>query len=236
MNDTHPSISIVELMRILIDEEEVPYDVAWKIVTKTFAYTNHTVLPEVLPLLMSTNPRLLRSGPSPCLRTFSPATSRSSTGSTSTSSTTSPSASLATWTAFAACPSSRVSWAVSQTDRLEGNPKYVRMANLAIVGSFKVNGVAELHSQLLQSTIFRDFVEYKGRDFFTNVTNGITPRRWLLQCNPRLAELITNTLGSEHWLVNLKQISQLLPMADNEEFRHAYRDIKIENKSRVGPA
>lgn len=115
----------------------------------------------------------------------------------------------------------------------ESTPKQVRMANLAIVGSFKVNGVAELHSQLLQSTIFRDFVEFKGRDFFTNVTNGITPRRWLLQCNPRLAELITTTLGSEHWLVNLKQISQLLPMADNEEFRHTFRDIKLENKTRV---
>jgi len=115
----------------------------------------------------------------------------------------------------------------------EGSPKYVRMAYLAIVGSFKVNGVAQLHSQLLQSTIFRDFVEFKGRDFFTNVTNGITPRRWLLQCNPQLAALITHTMGSDAWLTNSKLLSDLLPMANNEKFADAFREIKHENKIRL---
>lgn len=115
----------------------------------------------------------------------------------------------------------------------EGTPKYVRMAHLAIVGSFKVNGVAELHSQLLQSTIFRDFVEFKGRDFFTNVTNGITPRRWVLQCNPELAELVTHTLGSDQWLTNAQLLRNLLPMAEDVNFRKAWDVIKKNNKRRL---
>jgi starch phosphorylase len=115
----------------------------------------------------------------------------------------------------------------------EGTPKYVRMAHLAIVGSFKVNGVAELHSQLLQSTIFRDFVEFKGRDFFTNVTNGITPRRWVLQCNPELAELVTHTLGSDQWLTNAQLLRNLLPMAEDANFRKAWDVIKKNNKRRL---
>ncbi|KAL1406048.1 Non-essential glycogen phosphorylase [Vanrija albida] len=196
MNDTHPTISIVELMRILIDEEEVPYDVAWGITTKVFAYTNHTVLPEALekwplPLFENLLPRHLQ-----IIYTIN--------------------------MNFLNEVAKRFPGDMDRIRRMsiieEGSPKFVRMA---------------LHSQLLQSTIFRDFVEFKGRDGFTNVTNGVTPRRWLLQCNPRLAQLITDTLGSEHWLVNLKQISQLLPMADNAEFRRAFREIKIENKARL---
>ncbi|BEI91712.1 uncharacterized protein CcaverHIS019_0405320 [Cutaneotrichosporon cavernicola] len=211
MNDTHPSISIVELMRILIDEEEVPYDIAWKITTKVFAYTNHTVLPEALekwPLSLFENmlPRHLQI----IYRINHD---------------------------FLNEVAKRFPGDMDRIKRMsiieEGPSKYVRMANLAIVGSFKVNGVAELHSQLLQATIFRDFVEFKGRDNFTNVTNGVTPRRWLLQCNPNLAELITQTLGSDHWLVNLKQIAQLIPMAEDAAFRKKFRDIKMENKARL---
>lgn len=109
------------------------------------------------------------------------------------------------------------------------NPSY-----LAIVGSFKVNGVAELHSQLLQSTIFRDFVEFKGRDFFTNVTNGITPRRWLLQCNPELASLISHTLGgSDQWLTNAGLLKNLIPMAEDANFRKTFDIIKRNNKRRL---
>jgi starch phosphorylase len=115
----------------------------------------------------------------------------------------------------------------------EGSPKYVRMAYLAIVGSFKVNGVAELHSQLLQATIFKDFVEFKGRDHFTNVTNGITPRRWLLQCNPELSALITHSLGSEAWLTNAQLLKQLIPMAEDKNFRRAFDVIKKNNKRRL---
>ncbi|KAK1922468.1 carbohydrate phosphorylase-domain-containing protein [Papiliotrema laurentii] len=211
MNDTHPTLAIPELMRILIDEEEVPYAQAWKITTKVFAYTNHTVLPEALEkweisLFESLLPRHLQ---------------------------------IIYKINFEFMGQVAKRWP-HDMDRLrrmsiieEGTPKYVRMAYLAIVGSFKVNGVAELHSQLLQATIFRDFVEFKGRDFFTNVTNGITPRRWLLQCNPQLAALTTHTLGSDHWLIDAKQLAKLLPMAEDKKFREAFRYIKQDNKRRL---
>ena len=211
MNDTHPTLAIPELMRILIDEEELTYAQAWKVTTKVFAYTNHTVLPEALEkwelsLFENLLPRHLQIIYKINYEFMGQVAKR---------------------------------WP-GDMDRLrrmsiieEGTPKYVRMAFLAIVGSFKVNGVAELHSQLLQATIFRDFVEFKGRDFFTNVTNGITPRRWLLQCNPQLAALATHTLGSDHWIIDAKQLSKLLPMADNSNFRAAFRAIKQENKARL---
>lgn len=211
MNDTHPSLTIPELMRILIDEEELSYSEAWKITTKVFAYTNHTVLPEALEkweisLFENLLPRHLQ-----IIYKIN--------------------------YEFMAQVAKRWPGDVYRLRRMsiieEGTPKYVRMAYLAIVGSFKVNGVAELHSQLLQATIFRDFVEFKGRDFFCNVTNGITPRRWVLQCNPQLAALITHTLGSDHWLVESKQLANLLPMAENPKFREAFRAIKQDNKRRV---
>ncbi|TYJ55309.1 hypothetical protein B9479_004032 [Cryptococcus floricola] len=211
MNDTHPTLAIPELMRILIDEEEVSYAEAWAITQKVFAYTNHTVLPEALErwqldLFESLLPRHLEIIYKINFEFMNQVAKR---------------------------------WP-GDTDRLrrmsiieEGTPKYVRMAYLAIVASFKINGVAELHSQLLQATIFKDFVEFKGRDAFTNVTNGITPRRWLLQCNPSLAELCTHTLGSDDWLTNLKLLKQLLPMAENPDFRKAFVSIKKDNKRRL---
>ena len=164
VNDTHPTLAIPELMRILIDEEDVSYEQAWKITTKVFAYTNHTVLPEALErwelsLFETLLPRHLQIIYKINYDFLGQVAKR---------------------------------WP-NDMDRIqrmsiiqEGSPKYVRMAHLAIVGSFKVNGVAELHSQLLQATIFRDFVEFKGRDFFTNVTNGITPRRYVLMRYVRL--------------------------------------------------
>ncbi|WVQ93324.1 hypothetical protein IAU59_000392 [Kwoniella sp. CBS 9459] len=211
MNDTHPTLAIPELMRILIDEEELDYNTAWGITTKVFAYTNHTVLPEALErwqidLFESLLPRHLQI----IYRINYD---------------------------FMQAVAKRWPGDMDRMRRMsiieEGTPKYVRMAYLAIVGSFKVNGVAELHSQLLQATIFRDFVEFKGRDFFTNVTNGITPRRWLLQCNPQLAALITHTIGNDHWLTHLKSLKNLLPMSENEEFRKAFTSIKLENKQRL---
>ncbi|KAL7421344.1 Non-essential glycogen phosphorylase [Cryptotrichosporon argae] len=211
MNDTHPTISIVELMRILIDEENVPYETAWKITTKVFAYTNHTVLPEALEkwpvyLFESLLPRHLQL------------------------------IYQINWS-FMQLVANRWPGDMDRLARMsiieEGTPKFVRMAHLAIVGSFKVNGVAELHSQLLQATIFKDFVEFKGRDGFCNVTNGITPRRWLLQCNPHLAALITNDLKSEDWLTNLKLIETLKQKAEDAQFRQRFRDIKQDNKRRL---
>nr|XP_031862304.1 uncharacterized protein CI109_002269 [Kwoniella shandongensis]KAA5529376.1 hypothetical protein CI109_002269 [Kwoniella shandongensis] len=211
MNDTHPTLAIPELMRILMDEEEIDYNTAWSITTKVFAYTNHTVLPEALErwqvdLFESLLPRHLQI----IYRINYD---------------------------FLGAIAKRWPGDMERIRRMsiieEGTPKYVRMAYLAIVASFKINGVAELHSQLLQATIFKDFVEFKGRDSFTNVTNGITPRRWLLQCNPQFAALITHTLGNDHWLTHLKTLKTLLPMAENEEFRKAFVAIKMENKRRL---
>ena len=167
-------------MRILIDEEQLSYSEAWRITTKVFAYTNHTVLPEALEkwelsLFESLLPRHLQIIYKINYEFLAQVTKR---------------------------------WP-GDMDRLrrmsiieEGTPKYVRMAYLAIVGSFKVNGVAELHSQLLQATIFRDFVEFKGRDHFCNVTNGITPRRRVYLMSEKLLRLITNPDGYSNVTLN----------------------------------
>ena len=115
----------------------------------------------------------------------------------------------------------------------ESQPKMVRMAFLAIVGSHKVNGVAELHSDLIQTTIFKDFVTIFGQDKFTNVTNGITPRRWLHQANPRLSELIASKCGSEDYLKDLTHLNQLEKFADDKAFQKEWAEIKYANKVRL---
>jgi starch phosphorylase len=115
----------------------------------------------------------------------------------------------------------------------ESQPKMVRMAYLALIGSHKVNGVAELHSDLIKTTIFKDFVKIFGPDKFTNVTNGITPRRWLHQANPRLSELIASKLGGFEFLKDLTLLAKLEEFVDNKEFRKEFRDIKYANKVRL---
>lgn len=115
----------------------------------------------------------------------------------------------------------------------ESQVKMVRMAYLAIIGSHKVNGVAELHSDLIQTTIFRDFVNIFGADKFTNVTNGITPRRWLHQANPRLSELIASKTGGHHFLKDLTLLNQIEKYADDKEFRKEWAEIKYANKVRL---
>lgn len=115
----------------------------------------------------------------------------------------------------------------------ESQPKMVRMAHLAIVGSHKVNGVAELHSDLIKTTIFKDFVEIYGPDRFTNVTNGITPRRWLHQANPRLSELIASKLGSHEFLKDLSQLNKLEVLVQDKDFKKEWAEIKFANKIRL---
>jgi starch phosphorylase len=115
----------------------------------------------------------------------------------------------------------------------ESQPKMVRMAYLALIGSHKVNGVAELHSDLIKTTIFKDFVKIFGPDKFTNVTNGITPRRWLHQANPKLSELIASKLGGFDFLKDLTLLSKLEEFVDDKEFRKEFRDIKYANKVRL---
>ncbi|KAI6164019.1 glycosyltransferase family 35 protein [Pisolithus thermaeus] len=213
LNDTHPTLAIPELMRILIDEEDLPWDVAWHIVTNTFFFTNHTVLPEALekwpvPLIEHLLPRHMQIIYDINLN-FLQAVEHKFPG---------------------------------DNDRLarmslieENHPKYVRMAHLACIGSRKVNGVAELHSELVRTTILKDFVDFFGVSKFGNVTNGITPRRWLAQCNPGLTDLITRTINipKNIWLKDLSKLEELLKYVEDEDFREEWAAVKQANKERL---
>lgn len=211
LNDTHPTLAIPELMRILVDEEEVPWDDAWQIVTRTFAFTNHTVLPEALEkwpvsLFQQLLPRHLQ-----IIYDLN-------------------------WT-FLQSVERKFPGDVDKMARMslieEGHGQQIRMANLAVLGSFKVNGVAELHSELVRTTILKDFVDFFGVDKFRNVTNGITPRRWLDQCNPALSNLITETLGSRAWLKDLYLLKGLLEHESDPTFQKKWAAAKANNKERL---
>jgi len=211
LNDTHPTLGIPELQRILIDEEGLSWDDAWDIVTKTFSFTNHTVLPEALerwavPLIQDLLPRHMMIIFDINLFFLQKVEKK--------------------------FPGDR--------DRLrrmsiieEGHPQNVRMAFLAIVGSHTVNGVAELHSNLIKNVIFADFVEYYEGNKFTNVTNGITPRRWLHQCNPALSDFISSKLGGDGWVRDLEQLKKLKQYADDPEVQKKWMAIKRQNKVRL---
>ena len=209
LNDTHPSVAVAELMRLLVDEHRLDWDRAWDIVGRTMAYTNHTLLPEALekwPVQMFRNllPRLLEIIHEINARFLAQVAQR---------------------------------WP-GDNDRLqrvsiieEGNTPMVRMAYLAIVGSYSVNGVAELHSRLLKEGLFRDFFELWPTKF-NNKTNGVTQRRWLAQCNPGLSGLISEHIG-DSWITRLDQLRKLAPYADDEGFRQRWREIKLANKQRL---
>lgn len=211
LNDTHPTLAIVELQRILIDIEGLEWDEAWRIVTETFGYTNHTVLPEALekwsvPLMQHLLPRHLQIIYDINLFFLQYVEKQ--------------------------FPEEReLLGKVSIIE--ESQPKMVRMAYLAIIGSHKVNGVAELHSDLIKSTIFKDFVKIYGPDKFTNVTNGITPRRWLHQANPRLSNLIASKLGGYDFLTDLTLLDGIERFVDDKEFRKEWSEIKTANKMRL---
>lgn len=211
LNDTHPTLAIVELQRILVDLEGLEWDDAWSIVTNTFGYTNHTVLPEALekwsvPMVQNLLPRHLQIIYDINLF-FLQSVERK-------------------------FPNDRdILSRVSIVE--ESHPKMVRMAYLAIVGSHKVNGVAELHSDLIRTTLFKDFVTIYGPDKFINVTNGVTPRRWLHQANPLLSDLIASKLGGYEFLTDLTLLEKLEAFVDDEDFRVRWSIIKNENKLRL---
>ncbi|MDR2219698.1 MAG: glycogen/starch/alpha-glucan phosphorylase [Methylobacillus sp.] len=209
MNDTHPAIAVAELMHALLDTYHLKWDQAWKLTTKIFAYTNHTLMPEaletwpvemferVLPrhldIIYQINASFLNDvyhrfpGDTDLLRR------------------------------------------VSIID--EDNGRRVRMAHLAIIGSHTVNGVAALHSELLKTTLFADFDRiFPGR--IINVTNGVTPRRWLNQCNPGLTRLVASAIG-DGFIKDLAQIEKLVPFAEDAEFRKAFMQVKHDNKARL---
>jgi len=209
LNDTHPTIAVAELMRLLLDEEHLDWDSAWDITRKTMAYTNHTLLPEALErwpvrLFQRLLPRLLDIIYEINARHLAEVANRrpGDTG---------------------------LQRRMSIIE--EGPDPQVRMAYLAIVGSFSVNGVAELHSRLLAEGLFRDFHQL-WPDKFNNKTNGVTQRRWLAYCNPGLRELLNDTIG-DGWISDLAQIRKVAPFADDSAFRDKWHQVKQENKARL---
>jgi starch phosphorylase len=206
LNDTHPAIAVAELMRLLIDEHRVGWEKAWEVTQNTFGYTNHTLLPEALerwpiPLFGSLLPRHLEIIYEINRRFLNEVRLRFPDD------------------------EDRVR-RLSLID--ETGVRYVRMANLATLGSKAVNGVAGLHSELLRHGVLRDFADL-APDKFTNVTNGVSPRRFLLLSNPRLAALITGHIGDQ-WVRNLDELRRLEPLAGAADFRRAWRDAKQQNK------
>ena len=206
LNDTHPAIAIVELQRIFHDEYGMPWEKAWGIVTRTFAYTNHTLLPEALerwsvPLFQKVLPRHLQIIFEINKRFME--------------------------TVEAKWPGDVQKKRVLSIIE-EGHTQMVRMGNLSVVGSFSVNGVAALHTKLIKSDLFPEFNEfYPGK--FNNKTNGITPRRWLLACNRGLSALITSKIGSG-WERDLDKLRALEAYADDPEFQKQFMAVKHANK------
>lgn len=209
LNDTHPSVSVAELMRQLMDEQNLSWKKAWEITSKTMAYTNHTLLPEALErwpvkLFSCLLPRLLEIIYEINARYLSEVALR---------------------------------WP-GDSDRLrrmsiieEGDEPMVRMAYLAIVGSFSINGVAALHTELLKKGLFLDFYEF-WPERFNNKTNGVTPRRWLAASNSGLRKLIDETVGNG-WISNLQQLQQLKDLAEDRAFQKKWQQIKLENKQHL---
>ena len=208
LNDTHPSLAVPELMRILLDDAHLGWDEAWSLTKRTLAYTNHTLLPEALEkwpvegfevlvprqleIVYEINRRLLED-----VRKRFPGDER-------------------------------------RVERMslveEGNERKIRMANLAIVGSHSTNGVAAVHSKLLRTSTVKDFAEMFP-ERFNNKTNGVTPRRWLLQANPGLASAITDAIG-DGWITDLRELSKLKPLAGDAGFRDAFLASKAKAKAR----
>jgi starch phosphorylase len=209
LNDTHPSIAIPELMRILVDIHHLEWDRAWNIARNTFSYTNHTLMPEALEtwpvdLFGEILPRHLQIIYEINQRFLDDVRHH--------------------------CPGdTELVRRVSLIDENAG--RRVRMANLAIVGSHAVNGVSRIHTELMKETIFADFDAYfPGK--IINITNGVTPRRWLHQANPGLSQLITSQLGPR-WLRDLDCLKDLRPLAKDAAFRKEFRAVKQENKKRL---
>ena len=206
LNDTHPAISVAELMRLLLDEHQLGWDQAWEITTGCFAYTNHTLLPEALEtwsvgLFRHMLPRLLEIIYEINARFLSDVSTR--------------------WPGDHAMQQ-RLSIVT------DGEHGQIRMAHLAVVGSFSVNGVAELHSRLLRSGLFKDFYDL-WPERFNNKTNGVTPRRWLAHCNSEAATLISDAIG-EGWIKDYSRIELLRPFAEDETFRKKWYVVKQANK------
>lgn len=210
LNDTHPTVSIAEMMRLLVDEHLYDWDKAWYITQKTFAYTNHTLLPEALErwpvsLFGSLLPRHLEIVYEINHRFLED---------------------VRTW--FPDDPERAARMSIVE----EYPEKAIRMANLACIASHAINGVAALHTELLQSHTLRDFAELWPEKFF-NKTNGVTPRRWILLSNPELSKLYKEKLGDMTWLKDLDKVRQIEQYVDDADFRKRWHEIKQANKKQL---
>ena len=209
LNDTHPAIGIPELQRLLHDEHGLSWDQAWSIVTRTFAYTNHTLMPEALE---KWSVRLFRKVLPRHLQIIFEINKH-----------------------FLEEVEAKWPGDTSKKRHLslieEGHDQMIRMAHLSVVGSHSVNGVAALHTRLLKADLFPEFDELYPKKF-NNKTNGITPRRWLVACNPRLADLITRSIG-EGWQRDLDKLRELAPLAGDASFREEFMAVKHANKERL---
>lgn len=206
LNDTHPTMAIPELMRILVDEERLDWDFSWSLCQKTFAYTNHTLLPEALEkwsvaLFEKVLPRHLE-----IIYEINHQ--------------------------FLELVEDKWPGDHDKKEKLsiigEGGQRLVRMANLCVITAYKVNGVAAVHSALVKTDLFPEFHELFPQKLI-NVTNGVTPRRWLKACNPKLASLYDETVGPD-WVVNLDKLKDALPKAKDVNFQQRFMEIKQENK------
>ncbi len=210
MNDTHPSLAVAELMRILLDEERLPWEQAWEITQQTLAYTNHTLLPEALekwsvPLLEKVLPRhvlIIFNINHEFLREMQ-----------------------------------QYSFLDEEKRRRmsiieEGYEKQVRMAHLCMVGSHSVNGVSKLHTDLIVHSLAPEFAQV-WPEKFNNKTNGVAPRRWLMKANEGLTDLISRTLDENKWITDLHKLRDLEPFAEQEDFREAFKQVKRQNKLRL---
>lgn len=211
LNDTHPAIAVAELMRLLIDDHGVDWDTAWSITTATISYTNHTLLPEALEawgleLFQQLLPRQLQI--------IFEINAR-----------------------FLRTLRIRFPGQPDLLERLslieEGPHRKVRMAHLAVVGSHTVNGVAELHSRLLKENLFSEFAQV-WPERFTNITNGVTPRRWLAVANPPLADLLNDAIGTD-WCRHLDQLRQLEPLATDAGFLERWQGCASRPRSAWPP-
>lgn len=210
LNDTHPAIAIPELMRVLVDQNEVEWDHAWELTRSVFAFTNHTVLPEALESWPEEMMKRLLPRHFEIIEEIDRRHRRDM---------------AARWPADQA-----------RQDRNgivvgHGGNRVVRMANLAIVGSHSVNGVARLHTEIIRSSVFPDFAEMYPQKF-NNKTNGITPRRWLLKANPALSKLITEAIG-DRWITDLDEIGKLEAFADDASFQERWLAVRLHNKSHL---
>ena len=209
LNDTHPALTIAELMRLFVDEHEVPWDKAWELTRATVAYTNHTLMPEALErwpagLLERVVPRHLQIIYEINRRFMDHAA-----------------------TVWSNDPEALRRVSIIE----EGNERQVRMAHLAVVGSHSINGVSELHSELLKTRLVPEFY-HLWPERFSNKTNGVTQRRWLLQANPGLAKLLDWAIG-EGWVTDLERLIGVEQFADDEGFQSKLRTTKLENKERL---